>query len=186
MCKTRDNRQGGGVGLYFKNGLQYKIINEKSLYLDFIIETIVAEVILPNNKKAAVVSIYRPPTNHPSLTQSEQFAQFMELFANLIDDLQNTYNDLYILGDLNIDVLKYDTVQSSQDYVDLLFSHGLLQVITKPTRFSPPSATLIDHVILSPKTNFCESAILTSKFSDHFPIVYFLDTPKAKQEELKV
>ncbi len=55
----RDNRQGGGVGLYFKSGLQYKIIKEKSLFLDFIIETIVAEVILPNNKKMAVVSIYR-------------------------------------------------------------------------------------------------------------------------------
>jgi hypothetical protein len=68
-----ENRQGGGVGLYFKNGLQFKIIKEKSLFLEFIVETIVAEVILPNNKKTAVVSIYRTPTDHPTLSQADQF-----------------------------------------------------------------------------------------------------------------
>jgi endonuclease/exonuclease/phosphatase (EEP) superfamily protein YafD len=176
----RDNRQGGGVGLYFKNGLQYKIIKEKSLFLDFIIETIVAEVILPNNKKMAVVSIYRPPTSHPTLSQADQLDQFMDLFANLISDLQNCYTDVHILGDLNIDVLKYDSSQLAQDYVDLLFSYGLLQVITKPTRLSNTSATLIDHVITAPKSNFCNTAILTSKLSDHFPIIYILDSPKIR------
>jgi hypothetical protein len=170
----RENRQGGGVGLYFKNGLQFKIIKEKSIFLEFIIETIVAEVILPNNKKSVVVSIYRPPTSHPTLSQADQFEQFLELFTNLISDLQNCYNDLYILGDLNIDVLKYDSYQPAQDYVDLLFSYGLLQVITKPTRYANSTATLIDHVITSPKSSHCNTAILTSKISNHFPITYNL------------
>jgi endonuclease/exonuclease/phosphatase (EEP) superfamily protein YafD len=182
----RDNRQGGGVGLYFKSGLQYKIIKEKSLFLDFIIETIVAEVTLPNNKKMAVVSIYRPPTSHPTLSHSDQIEQFMDLFTNLISDLQNCYTDVYILGDLNIDVLKYDSNQLAQDYVDLLFSYGLLQVITKPTRYSNSSATLIDHVITAPKSNFCNAAILTSMLSDHFPIIYILDSAKTRVCEKSV
>ena len=179
----RENRQGGGVGLYFKNGLQIKIIKEKSIFLEFIIETIVAEVILPNNKKSVVVSIYRPPTSHPTLSQADQFEQFLELFTNLISDLQNCYNDLYILGDLNIDVLKYDSYQPAQDYVDLLFSYGLLQVITKPTRYANSTATLIDHVITSPKSSHCNTAILTSKISNHFPIIYILDSAKTRASE---
>jgi hypothetical protein len=84
------------------------------------------------------------------------------------------------LGDLNINVLKYDSNQLAQDYVDLLFSYGLLQVITKPTHLSNTSATLIDHVITAPKSNFCNSAILTSRLSDHFPIIYILDSPKIR------
>jgi hypothetical protein len=48
--------------------------------------------------------------------------------------------------DFNLDVLKYQSCNLSRTYIDLLFSLGLLQVITKPTRCKPNSATLIDHV----------------------------------------
>jgi hypothetical protein len=70
-----------------------------------------------------------------------------------------------------------------QDYVDLLFSFGLLQVITRPTRCAQNSATLIDHAILNPKSSRCESAIITSKISDHFPIVYICNATKCKSDE---
>ncbi len=55
-----------------------------------------------------------------------------------------------------------------------------MQVITKPTRLSNTSATLIDHVITAPKSNFCNTAILTSRLSDHFPIIYILDSAKTR------
>ncbi len=84
------------------------------------------------------------------------------------------------MGDLNIDLLKYESNQLAQDYVDLIFSYGLLQVITKPTRLPNTSATLIDHVITAPKSNSCNTAILTSRLSDHFPIIYILDSPKIR------
>ncbi len=70
-----------------------------------------------------------------------------------------------------------------QDYVDLLFSLGLLQIITRPTRCSANSATLIDHAILNPKSAACESAIITSKISDHFPIIYICDTFRCSRVE---
>jgi hypothetical protein len=53
---SRENRQGGGVGLYIKNGLQYQILKEKSLFLEYVIESIVAEIILSCKKKIVVVS----------------------------------------------------------------------------------------------------------------------------------
>ena len=141
-ANSRVNRQGGGVGLYIKNGLQYQILDQKSVFMEYVIESIVAEIILPNKKKAAVVSIYRPATPHPTLSQKDQLDLFLELFTNLVNDLQLSYSDLYIFGDINIDVLKYDSIPSVQDYVDLLFSFGLLQVITRPTRCTQNSATL--------------------------------------------
>jgi exonuclease III len=116
------------VGLYIKNGIQFQILSEKSLFMEYIIESVVVEIVLENKKKIAVVSLYRPATPHPNRTQKDQMEQFLELFTNLVNDLQNSYSDLYIFGNVNIDVLKYDSVPALQDYVDLLFSLGLLQI----------------------------------------------------------
>ena len=84
FVKSRHSKQGGGVGFYFKNSVKFKLVNEKSIFVDQILESIVAEIFLPCNKKAVVLSIYRPASNHPTLTQSEQLSQFMELFSNLL------------------------------------------------------------------------------------------------------
>ncbi len=68
-----------------------------------------------------------------------QFAQAAHL---------STYeNPVYILGDLNLDLLKYNESNIVKNYVDMLFSFGFLQLILKPTRCTPNSATLIDHII---------------------------------------
>jgi hypothetical protein len=64
------------------------------------------------------------------------------------------------------------------EYVDLLFSFGLLQVITKPTRCTQNSATWIDHVITNSMCPNIESIIVTSLISDHFPIIHHCNSPK--------
>ena len=75
----------------------------------------------------------------------------MELLANLLNDLSSIYDEMFIFGDLNIDVLKYNNCKSASEYVDLLFSFGLLQTVSKPTRCTFNTATLIDHSIILPK-----------------------------------
>ena len=51
LCKLRSNlTQGGGVGMYFKNNLRYKILPEKSIFIDRVFESIFAEVWI-NKKK---------------------------------------------------------------------------------------------------------------------------------------
>ena len=177
-CKNRTTGQGGGVGLYFKNGLKYKIIEDKSLFFDHVLESICAEITLPSLKKIAVVSLYRPAAGHPTLSPVFQFDQFLELFSNLISSLLDSYSEVYLLGDFNINVLKYTSCEQAKEFIDLLFSFGLLQVVTKPTRCTPNSATLIDHVLSTPRSSFFETAIITNKISDHFPIIHFLDSAK--------
>ncbi len=54
--------------------------------------------------------------------------------------LLSTYdNPVYILGDLNLDLLKYNESNIVKNYVDMLFSFGFLQLILKPTRCTPNS-----------------------------------------------
>jgi hypothetical protein len=51
-----------------------------------------------------------------------------------------------MMGDFNIDLLKYNSHEKTNNYVDNLFSNGFLPIITKPTRVTTSSATLIYHI----------------------------------------
>ena len=51
----------------------------------------------------------------------------------------------------------------------------MLQVVTKPTRCTVTTATLIDHVILNVNSRKFETIILTSLLSDNFPLFHFLN-----------
>ena len=64
------------------------------------------------------------------------------------------------------------------EYVDLLFSFGLLQLILKPTRRTDTSASLIDHIITNSYASPSKSVILISKISDHYPIIYIHSNQK--------
>ena len=52
----------------------------------------------------------------------------------------------YVLGDLNIDLLKYVEHRLTSSFVDILYSNNVFPLITKPTRETQTTATLIDHV----------------------------------------
>jgi exonuclease III len=72
----RNSLQGGGVGMYLKESVQYTVLKEKSIMFDKIYESLFVEVITSNKKKCLIGSIYRPG-NHSNMTQSDQFGQYM-------------------------------------------------------------------------------------------------------------
>ena len=148
-----------------------------SVFSDRILESLFINVTF-NAKKFTIGSLYRPGTPHPLLNPREQFTQFCDTLSLLSEAVNNTNNPVYILGDTNFDVLKYNSCSNVTEYIDLLFSFGLLQVVTKPTRCTLTSATAIDHIICKSPVNVYKSIILTSKLSDHFPILHFLQTQK--------
>ena len=54
-------------------------------------------------------------------------------------------SDVFVADALtpDINVLKYDHHMEPHDYIDAKFSYSLLSQITKPTRITPTTATLI-------------------------------------------
>ena len=168
----QNNMHGGGVALYIKRNLRFNILQDKSIFIDRVFESIFAEIWLSPNKRVICGSIYRPNVNHPTLTTTEQFNQFIDLFSNLMNDFASSNTPVILFGDFNLDVLKYSMINQVTEYVDLLFSYGFLQLVMKPTRCTPNSATLIDHVISNSKSDAFETVILLSKISDHFPIIH--------------
>ncbi len=177
-----DNVQGGGVGIFVRNGLNFVIEPVLSIFQDRILETLFIEIATVN-KKVILGSVYRP-NSHPTISSGDQFDISMELFTNLLSTINEKNMTAFIFGDFNIDVLKYGKCQKTTDYIELLFSQGFIQTVTKPTRCTNNSASLIDHCITNSTTISHETFILTSFISDHFPILCNLSTT-AKEKNCK-
>jgi len=79
------------------------------------------------------------------------------------------------MGDINIDLLKCSDHTKTSDYLDTIFTQGFIPLILKPTRITPHSSTLIDHIY----TNTCEfnitSGIVISSVSDHLGIFSIIE-----------
>ena len=80
------------------------------------------------------------------------------------------YNKCIIGLDHNLDLLKQSVHSKTQEFLECILDHNLLPTITKPTRISKTSATLIDNILISNKLQLnYESLIIVDDLSDHLP-----------------
>ena len=160
VCRNRQNRVGGGVGLYISNKFEY-IIHEELNVTNDVLESLFVELINPNGKNILIGVIYRPPRSN--------LDAFLTNMQNLVQNPILTNKDACLMGDFNIDLMKCNSQNASQEFVETLMSASFLPLISKPTRVANQSATLIDNI-------FCnilplpESGIILSDISDHYPI----------------
>ena len=77
---------------------------------------------------------------------------------------------IFLLGNFNIDLLKYEISDSINNFIDTPSSNFLLPLIFLPMRISKTS-TLIDNIFSnSTSLEEIESGNAMSKFSDHLPV----------------
>ena len=79
-----------------------------------------------------------------------------------------------ILGDMNIDLLKYNDHNLTNQYLDNIVSRTFVPMILKPTRITPTSATLIDHIYSNHTINSFISGIVVNDVADHFGTFHIL------------
>jgi len=93
-----------------------------------------------------------------------------------LEGIKNT--QYYIFGDINIDLLTYDNNIAVCDYVNMLYCSGVKPLITKPTRITETTATLIDHIYTN-DVNLKTAGILIFHISDHLPVYKLGKSSKA-------
>ena len=90
-----------------------------------------------------------------------------------------------IIGlDHNLDFLKADKHHATNDFIQNNLDFGLIPTITRPTRITNTSVTLIDNIIVS--QNLCgsyTSSILINDTSDHLPTVCVLNSLISTKKE---
>ena len=166
-----NSNAGGGVGLWVDENLEYEpiSINNIDTFQANFFESQFIKVKTSRNKFIIVGNVYRPPQ-----TDLSRFNELLEsILTNLSNDpVLNKAEDIQILSDSNIDLLQYKKHNHTNTYVDTLLSNGLLPLITLPTRITQNSATIIDHISTSHKSDRYVTGVIISSLSDHLPIFY--------------
>ena len=74
------------------------------------------------------------------------------------------------MGDFNINILNADSHTPTNEFIDLMYSNGLYPLISKPTRITSHTDTLIDNIFTNDLDHSKFSGLLWSDISDHLPI----------------
>ena len=132
------------------------------------IESLCVEIINKQEKNALVTALYRPPNG--------KIKPFKHYIKQLFSNNAKTNKSIYLAGDLNLNVLDYENNTKVKNFFNMIFQHGLIPVINKPTCVTKKSASAIDHIITNSfLTNEIKTGIIKTDVSDHFPIFLICD-----------
>ena len=165
ISQCRANRTGGGVSVFVKDSISFKYRGEFSRNEPFI-ESLFIE--LPKSdtgfdKDTLIGMIYRPP--------NQDVKEFTNCLMNILQSSKHEKKLLYLMGDFNINLLEIEKHVASSEFLESLYSFSLFPLITKPTRITTNSSTLIDNIYfnnISSAHTF--NGILFTGISDHLPV----------------
>ena len=173
------NRKGGGIGIFIdKNICENRELEFESCFKDGVFEgliiTIPGQLIVQNRKKNMVIlGIYRPPGN-------DKVDTFLTTLRDCLHSIDKNSNEVLVTGDLNLDLLRYETHTPTAEYIDIMTSHQMLPYIVRPTRIKHRSATLIDHIFMKGNRQVFSGILATELagshgFTDHLPVFCILN-----------
>ena len=151
------------MGILVSTKLQYRERPELSLNIpDF--ESVTIEI-KTHNSSIFVCALYRPPNTNEK--------DFIRNYKRLLKKFnRNQLGQLIMGSDHNMDFLKHEKHIHTRDFIETNLDHYLLPTITKPTRITRTSSTLIDNIFIGKnyQGNYT-SNIGISDISDHLPLV---------------
>ena len=163
----QDHGRGGGVCLYVHNSLK---VTELKLGIETQegVEDKWVSIQYKKFPSFIVGCVYR----HPKAPVTS-FSYILDIFKEI--SLRN--KSVFIYGDFNDDLLKNDN-KMSKITKNLNFD----QIVNKPTRITPISASLIDLVITNAKNMIGHSEVKPGTIADHEAISTLINIRKPKRE----
>ena len=177
--KHRSDRLGGGVSILVRQQLRSR---ERS---DLIIPTFHFEYnvveLKTNSSNVLLISGYRPPNTNPR--------QFMKEYRDVLTKLKEVKGHELIIGmDHNFDLLKSANNKTTSKFLDLNIERDLTPCITKPTRVTNRTATLIDNILISNRLQYNYTPyVVVDDLSDHYPALVVLNNiEQCKKDKVKI
>ena len=151
------SRNGGGVCIYLRSSINYKI---RSDLIPPELEAVCLEITKPQSKPFIVTTIYPPPNAN---------AEFFDHLEKLIKQIDDENKEMYILGDLNCNLLGKKSIFNMQTNKQnsLYELYQLSQLINEPTRVTMTTSSLIDHVVTNTPEKISHSGVVHTGISDH-------------------
>ena len=122
------NRNGGGVLAYIKECFSHNLRED----FDSENESIFFEIFLPRTRPILIGVVYRPPND------SDFIKRLQETILNF-DDFDR--REVYIMGDVNIDMDKKVSNNLKNEYIDFCLNVGIFQIIKSYTHICNTSSS---------------------------------------------
>ena len=139
--KHRQDRKGGGVALYIKDHLTFKERSDLSIFNEEI-ETYFIELNrceLGIGKNVIIGVLYKPPNTDIEI--------FNEHLNQIMYTIKQERKLAYIMGDYNINLLNHEAHAPTAAFLNMIYSNGFIPLITRPTRSTTRTKTLIDNIL---------------------------------------
>ena len=162
---NRPHRKGGGVAILIDSKIPCKarndLCNEKQLNDNKNPHTEFCFIEIKTPSKTIITgSMYRPP--------NVDAKEFLKDYEKLLNQVNTEKKELILGTDHNLDLLKSHCHRNTSAFLDMSLDNGVFPMITRPTRLTHTSATLIDNILVTESlSNRSESKILLENISDH-------------------
>ena len=133
---TRDHKRGEEISLFISKQLKYISIDVLCTTSPNQFDMVTVKIIIPKSKDIIISGIYKYPEFN--------IIHFSDIIYNLFNTF-TTDNILYLCGDFNIDILQLNSSKVSH-FIDILIALDLHPLITKPSRITNMTSTLIDNM----------------------------------------
>jgi len=158
-----ESKAAGGVGMFIREQETYTVLPDFTVVSD-IIECLFVDIFIEGKKDLIIGCVYRPP--------SSDINAFIDKLHELLKKCDPRKNkNIFIMGDFNINLLVSDTHVPTSNFLNSMLSHNLLPVISKPSRITDTSVSLIDNIFTNVNHSNCKSALIYDDISYHFPIL---------------
>ena len=169
VANYRSTHKGGGTSILIRNDIPLKRRHDLETFMEKEIESTYIKITANNGKQFVVCSLYCSPN-----TPEEPLLNHVREILNKIKT-KKSHEEIIIGLDHNLDLLKSDQYNLTSKFLELMLDHSMLPTITRPTRITSNSATLIDNVFISEKLQkIFDSCVLINDMSDHLPTLTLL------------
>ena len=103
---------------------------------------------------------------HPSMDLADFICNYLN---KLLENTSKEQESIFLLGDFNVDPLKYNEHNESNEFLDSLASNSFIPLILQPTRITSHFNTLVDNIFSNVIDPDIISGNLTATISDHLP-----------------
>ena len=168
----RKSKHGGGVGILLSQNLKYRQRKDLSLNVPNF-ESVTFEM-KTHQQGILLCKIYRP--------QNSSDKEFLKNYSRLQKKFTPQQLARLIIGlDHNLDLIKYAKHRVTNEFIELSLDNQLLPTITKPTRITRSTVTLLDNIIIGRtfQTDY-KPSIVVNDLSDHLPCLLKINNPPTK------
>ena len=174
----------GGTLLYVKSELNYISRKDLNIYKKNELESTFIEILASSGKNIIVECICRHPCMHLS--------EFNDIYLkDLLENLSQESKTIVIMGDFNIDPLKYDTEKDSAGFLESMYASFLLPYIGRPSQVTPRSnikdGTMSGNIVTTISDHYAQFLVLLNlnKRNPTNSEIYLQDFKKLNKNNLE-